>query len=310
MMDNLFNISIWLDQIEQHFPGILLVVQHVICCYDAMYLGKKLRSRGFGVSRYIAAPFAIICYYIITMLICIDVTEEPSDPRRVNLAWTMGCVFMLPFCYVLAQLLDHINASNYLAITVNVASFALWIARPTALEKYTFTIRMIDMAGFHAPLVISMLGGQVLAQYGRIALQYCIPFLVIIGLHPGHGIWGLMLRYMPARSHFGQMVYLATAMVVGVILHINSAPEVIAQQPTDQPAQPLVTDLLLPQDEQITSDQHTGGYPPRTIIRTPSSEAEHYTGDKTPSSGSNSRTAAEQQDEQSSGDESVWLRLL
>lgn len=104
--------------------------------------------------------------------------------------------------------------------------------------------------------------------------------------------------------------YLVIAVILELALNLIPHPEVVAQQPTDQPAQTLVADLLLPQDEQITSDQHTGGYPPRTIIRTPSTEAEHYTGDKTPSSGSDSRTAAEQQDEQSSGDESVWLRLL
>lgn len=239
MMDNLFNISFWLDQINQH---ALLVVQHAIHCYAAMYLGKKLRSRGFGASRYLAAVFGIICFRIITIIICIDETDQ-QNPQRAIVAWTIECVTMLPFCYVLARLLDYINASNYLAIPVHVASFALWIAVPMASREHTCT-EIILMAKFHAPLVISMLGGQVLAQYGRIALQYGIPFLVIIGLHPEHGIWGLMLRYMPARCHFGEMVYLATTMVLGVILHLNSAPEVIAQQPTNQLAQPPVANVL------------------------------------------------------------------
>lgn len=283
MMDKLFNISAWLGQqlhqIDQYDPGVLLVIQNAVQCYAAMYLAREMRSRGLGVSWYFAAAVPIITFRILTFMACIKAVKprisqgsmprvELTNPSVPELYFLVECVTLLPFCHILGQLLDDIKASTYLAIAFVAALFAIGFA---ICSKEHVCFFMIMMSMRYAPVVVSMFGGQVLDQvldqngYGPSALQYGIPFLVIIGFLIEQEVWSLMLWVITDSSRV--VAYLATAVALGAVLDLIPAPEVIAQQSADQPAQPPIDKPFLPQDEQSSSDQRTGGHPPRAVIR-------------------------------------------
>ena len=286
MMDNLFNICTWLGQqlhqIDQYDSGVLLVIQDAVQCYAAVYLARKLRSRGFGVSWYFAAAVPIITFRFLTFMACVKAVESripQGSKSRVEVTETgvpvlyflVQSVTLLPFCHILGQLLDDIKSSTYLAITFVPTLLATWFAI-CLKEHVCFFVIMMSMK--YASVVVSMFGGQVLDQVldqdGPSAVQHGIPFLVIISFLIEHEVWSLTLRGItdPPRS----IAYLATAVALGAVLNLIPSPAVLAQQIADQAAQPPIDEPLLPQVK-FLSDQSTGGRPPCPIVRSPSKEA-------------------------------------
>lgn len=208
--------------------------------------------------------------------------------------------------HIVVVLLDY-KASRYLAPVLLAISWAT-LPQLYSLSPADKIFRIISCGAMAA---VVMHTERLFSQYGRSANLGTAFFAsgLLLGfpssLPDSFSTWLFIQEIIPSWPFTQQetaylyrlTAYLVIANILELTLNLIPTPEVISQQPADQPAQPSTAETLLPHDEQPFSDQRTGGHPPRAIIRTPSTEAEHYTGDETSSSDSDSRTAAEQQDE-------------